>query len=495
MKRSSRTSRRIGSTLLGALAALAALSVPAGARVDAGRDAPLPLPARVGGVTKGGEQPSDVKTSISCADTKDVAWYRFSIARRGPVLIELKASEKLDAAMGIYRERRSGVGEVGCRRTDQHGAAQMAIWAKPQDTLYVGVGRLATSTAGTFALRVRQAERPATPPGTPIARGSVASSVDALLDPDDAWSVKLAAGHPYRFHLLSRTRNQCVEASLFAPDTVSFDQEYALGRVFGCDGRRNYMLFTPGPDGGGVYTLRVTADPAVPGTQRYRLLAAPASADDAAPGIQLENGANVRGTLFGRGADVVDLYSFSVTKLSVFRAELLTKPGVGFDLTLLGQHGSVIGTFRSERPGRLLRFRELDVGLYYLAVGSRDRAGGRYRLGLSVRELTETRMAIDGLSVTSSVPGTSHTLTATVYPAGYGGTVRFQLDRLDPLAGWQFVGFVDAAVQSYGTASASWLPPSPGDWRIRGRFLGTSEASVSQSGPVRLYVGPLAGAV
>ena len=46
-----------------------------------------------------------------------------------------------------------------------------------------------------------------------------------------------------------------------------------------------------------------------------------------------------------------------VTKPSVFRAELLTKPGVNFDLVLLGQHGSLIGTFKSERPGRVLRFR------------------------------------------------------------------------------------------------------------------------------------------
>jgi hypothetical protein len=479
------------SALLGALAVLAACVGPATARAASGPGASLPLPAHVNGVTKGGG-PSEPNTSITCADAKDVAWYRFAIPQRGAVLVHLKTTGTLDAALGIYRLRRSGQRELGCRRTDTHGLAQMAIWGKPHDTLYVGVGRLATSTAGPFVLQVKQAERPATPPGTRIAAGSVASSVDALLDPDDAWSVALTAGHPYRFNLLARTRNQCVRATLYQPDTLTFEEEYALGSIYGCDDRRNYMLFTPGPDGGGVYTIHITAADDVQGPQHYRLLAAPASADDTAPGIVLENGASSNGSLFGRGIDVADLYSFSVEKPSVFRAELDTRPGVHFEMTLLGQHGSVIGTFKSERPGRVLRFRELDLGLYYLAVRSVDRSGGRYRLGLSVRELTTTHMTIDGLSVASSVPGTSHQLTATVTPAGYGGTVRFQLDRLDPLAGWQFVGFVGVDVQSDGVASTSWVPPSAGDWRIRARFLGTNEASVSQSGPVRLYVGPLA---
>jgi hypothetical protein len=489
--------RRIGDIsrrgLLGCFALLAVAASAGAANLDSGKGGLRPLPSQISGVTKGGGQPSNVKTSIACAEAKDVVWYQFAIARRGPVLVHLQTAGKLDAAMGVYRERRSAVRELGCTRTDTHGTTQLAIWGKPHDRLFVGVGRLATSAAGTFTLRVKQAERPATPPGTPLAAGGVASSVDALLDPGDAWSVQLTAGEPYRINLLSRTRNQCVRADLYQPDTLTFDQEYAISHVYGCDSRKNYALFTPGPDGGGLYTIHVTPAPDIQGAQRYRLMAAPGSNDDAVPGVELQNGADVRGTIFGRGVDVLDLYSFSVTTPSVFRAALLTKPDVHFDLMLLGQHGGFIGTFRSERPGVDLRFRQLDLGLYYLAVKSHERSGGRYELQLSVRELTTTHMSIDGLSVTSSVPGTSHVLEATVSPSGYGGTVRFQLDRFDPLAGWQFVGFINVGVASYGTASTSWLPPSSGDWRIRARFLGTNEASVSQSGPVKLYVGPLAG--
>jgi hypothetical protein len=453
------------------------------------------LPARVSNTTEGAERPSGGNVRITCAKADDVAWYRFAVARRGPVLVNVTAGGPLDAVFGVFRERRSGIRDMGCRLTDARGNAELAVWGKPHDTLVVGVGRRDGSAAGTFQLNVKQAEPPATPGGPPVPATGVSSSLDALLDADDAWSIDLAAGRPFRINLLSRTRNQCTRAALYPPDTLSFEQEYALGAVHGCTGKRNYLLFTPGPDGGGRYTLHVTAAPDVEGPQRYRLLAAAAATDDAAPGIELESGADVRGSLFGRGVDVVDLYSFSVPKRSIFRAELLTQAGVRFDLALIGRGGSVIGTGRSERPGSLLRFRELDTGLYYLAVRSRDRSGGRYQLKLSVREFTTTQMTIDGGSTAESEPGTAHALAAVVSPAGFAGTVRFQLDRFDPLSGWQFVGFLNAPVGGDGVASANWTPPSTGSWRVRARFTGTTAASVSQSGPVRLFVGPVGTAV
>jgi hypothetical protein len=463
--------------------------MPVGVPASGGQNGVLPLPAVVGSSTKGGERPSG-KTTIECDNPRDVAWYRFAITRRGPVLVNVQASDTLDAVMGVFRERRSAIGSLGCRLTDPQGSAELAIWGKPRDTLVVGIGRRARSAAGTFKLTVQQAEPPATLPGTP-ASAVVSASLDALLNPDDAWSVTLTAGQPFRINLLSRTRDQCVKASLYRPQTVSFDEEYALGTVFGCEGRQNYLLFTPGPDGGGLYTLHVTASPEVKGPQAYRLITAPAAKDDFAPGIELQNGADLRGSLFGRGIDVVDLYSFSVGKPSLFRAELLTQPRVHFDIDLIGRHGSVIGTLHSERPGRLLRFRQLNVGLYYLAVQSVERSGGHYQLQVSVREFTTTQMTIDGNSSVESTPGTAHLLTATVTPPGYGGIVRFQLDRFDPLSGWQFVGFVNAEAGTDGTASTSWTPPSSGSWRIRARFMGTTDASVSQSRPVKLFVGPL----
>jgi hypothetical protein len=205
--------------------------------------------------------------------------------------------------MGVLRERRSAISSLGCRLTDPRGSAELAIWGKPRDTLIVGIGRRATSAEGAFKLTVQQAEPPATPPGAPVSSGVVSSSLDALLDPDDAWSVALTAGQPFRINLLSRPRDQCVQASLYRPQTVSFDEEYALGTVFGCDSRQTYLLFTPGPDGGGLYTLHVTAAPDLNGPQPYRLMTASATKDDFAPGIELQNGADLSGSLFGRGID------------------------------------------------------------------------------------------------------------------------------------------------------------------------------------------------
>jgi hypothetical protein len=480
--------RWIGTAALAALAAT--MGAPAALQAEDAQTAPRPLPARVSNATEGAARPSS-DVQISCANATDVVWYRFSVARRGPVLVDVRAGGALDAVVGVFRERRSGVRDMGCRRTDPKGGAALALWGKPQDTLVVGVGRRSGSAAGTFELSVDQAEPLARPNGPLVPASGVSSSLDGLLDRDDAWSVALTAGQPFRINLLATTRNHCVRAALYPPETVAFEQERELAHVFGCDGRRNYLVFTPGPDGGGRYALRITPSPDVAGRQRYRLLAAAAGTDDAAPGIELQSGADVRGALFGRGVDVVDLYSFSVTKRSIFRAELLTRAGVRFDVKLIGRGGSVIGTPSSERPGTFQRFRELDPGLYYLAIRSRERSGGRYQLKLSVREFTTTQMTIDGGTVAESPPGTPHQLTAVVSPAGFAGTVRFQLDRFDPLSGWQFVGFVDAGVDSAGAAAASWTPPSTGSWRIRARFSGTTAASVSQSRPVQLFVGPV----
>ena len=54
-----------------------------------------------------------------------------------------------------------------------------------------------------------------------------------------------------------------------------------------------------------------------------------------------------------------------------------------------------------------------------------------------------------------------------------------QIDRFDPLAGWQFSRLLRVAAPS---ASVSWTPPAAGRWRARARFLGTLRASPSRSG-------------
>ena len=73
-------------------------------------------------------------------------------------------------------------------------------------------------------------------------------------------------------------------------------------------------------------------------------------------------------------------------------------------------------------------------------------------------------------------------------PAGVAGSVRYQLDRFDPLYGWQFREVLRVPVGAAGVAAVAWTPPTVGHWRIRARFLGTDSAAPSQTRATRIFV-------
>jgi hypothetical protein len=236
----------------------------------------------------------------------------------------LKATSGLNAVVAVFRERRAQIREVGCRPTDASGRMKLAIWGKRGDVLRIAVGRRPNSVAGPFHLSAVQAELPARPPGKPLPHAGMRPSVDAFLDVDDAWSVVLRSGVSYRINLVPRKRTDCISAYLYRPHAQSFDEKDAVLHLE-C---RGYALFTPGPDGGGRYTLHLEAGPDVQGPQHYRLQVARAGRDGSAPGIAPSSGAVVDGSLFGRGIDVVDLYQFTVSKPSMFATLLATSPNV-----------------------------------------------------------------------------------------------------------------------------------------------------------------------
>ena len=103
-------------------------------------------------------------------------------------------------------------------------------------------------------------------------------------------------------------------------------------QVADCGG---YIAFTPGIDGGGTYSLVVRAGGPTPVVRPYRLEAAQFGEDDGAPGIKLENGQSVEGSIAGRGVDVVDLYRIGVPRENELTTlDLQQKPGVGLDLVV-----------------------------------------------------------------------------------------------------------------------------------------------------------------
>jgi hypothetical protein len=313
----------------------------------------------------------------------------------------------------------------------------------------------------------------------------VRSVLDARRDADDAWAVDLKEGLTYRINLLPRSPGHCIAADLYRPDTRAFVPANALLRLR-CGG---YGLFTPAADGTGRYTLHLRAEPGVNGAQPYRLLVGRAESDDVTPGRAIANGDVVRGVLYGEGLDVVDLYGFTAQTRSVFDAVVTTRPWVEFEAFVLGPGGERVPLVRSRIPGRLALHQHLDRGVYFLALRSHERSRGRYTLDLSVKTLTTTELSIGGAYEVETTFGAWQRLVAAVQPPVSGGTVRFQLERFDPLGGWQFAGYVFGTVGGDGVAVAGWLPPSMGQWRVTARFLGTDDTSPSRSESVRAFVG------
>jgi hypothetical protein len=100
----------------------------------------------------------------------------------------------------------------------------------------------------------------------------------------------------------------------------------------------------------------------------------------------------------------------------------------------------------------------------------------------SSRVITRTKVTFEG-----GEPGHALAIASETTPT-VSGTVRFVVERYDPLAGWQFARRITTHTAG-GHASASYLPPGPGVYRVKAAYLGTRDAARSISGWVQAEVG------
>ena len=441
-----------------------------------------PLPAKATGTTAGSTREPDDPIS-PCGRDRGNVWYRFDAEAADRLVLRLKAGGDLDAVVTVYRRVRSQLRYVACDPTNDKGIARLSFSTEAGGIYLIAVGQRIGSAAGTFRLDLFVPEPPATPPGTALPPQGVRDSVDALVDPDDSWATTLRAGTTYRLKLTAAT-GSCLDVALYPPGTRSFnDVEPVLGLP--CIG---YATFTPGPDGGGRYSILVSAEEGVVGRQAYRLKVAKATPDDTAPGIPLTNGQTRRGQVSARTVDVVDLYRFGVGSRSDLTLTLRTGAAARMDLVLLTDSGHRLRCDCYETGGERLRIR-LNPGRYYAVVRAREGSGGRYRLSMLLREITSTDLLISGSHDTVAAPGQAVTLSENVSTAAAaGGLIRVQVDRFDPLSGWQFFRLFGLRAGGDGSATATWIPPTVGRWRAHAVFYGTRTASPSESGYARLLV-------
>lgn len=420
--------------------------------------------------------------NADCADLDGTVWYRFAASTRQRIAIRLQAHGKLDAAIAVFRVVRSQYKALGCSPTNDKGVAGIAFEAERGGRYLVLVGSRDRSARSTFKLELF-APPVARPPGAVLPRRGARSAVDPLTKPEEAWWAALLAGRTYRINLAA-DRGRCLSLSIYAPRLKSFGNASPI-RHAGCGG---YVVFTPGPDGGGRYSFLVEAEGGRGGAQRYRLDISPAGADDTAPGITVLNHDRRRGSVSGRGVDVLDLYRFEVSHKSNVTLQYRGARQLRFDLLLLSSKGGKIDCACNEQGGGRLR-KDLDEGEYYVAFRAVGQTAGRYSFSLLVREITTTTVTINGLGDATSAPGAWVTLGALVTPStAAGGPIRLQVDRFDPIEGWQFVRLFYVQVGSGGRVNVSWKPPSLGRWRLHAVFRGSWAASPSKSGYAYLLV-------
>jgi len=146
----------------------------------------------VSGTTVGATR--EATDSAACAETTASVWYRLDGTHDGRLIVRFDAGGDLDATVIVVRRVRSEYSVVTCSNTDENGNAQISLGTAEGGNYLFTVGQRATSQPGSFRLSFLVPDRPERAPGTALPRSGVTSSVDALLDQDDAWTTAMRRG-------------------------------------------------------------------------------------------------------------------------------------------------------------------------------------------------------------------------------------------------------------------------------------------------------------
>jgi hypothetical protein len=437
------------------------------------------VPATVEGTTVGATTVPSEPLSNCVGDTVASVWYSLQTTGAERLAVELAAGGKLDGTIDVYKAVRSQLQPVACAQTEEEGKASLTFKAQ-KNTLYdIRVAALPNSQLAGFTLNVFQPTPAVGPPGPRLPTGGVSGQVDRIQNINAAYSFSLHAGVSYLINLANETRGACVSGALFAPGTTSFEGASARLRV-DCGG---YTLFTPGPGKGGLYSFEVTPSSSHKGEQRFHLEVAPANGTQMAPGVALGNYGRASGRLEGTGIQVVRLYRMGVSSHSNLTLRLSAPGSAEFNLALREQNGAVVACSCGGSGSQTLQ-RQLRKGRYYVEVSVRNHTSGDFTLTRESRTITRTKIAFGAAhgTVGQTVP-----IEVRVSPAA-SGTVTVEMQRFDPVFGWQFYREVKAQT-SEGVADIPFTPPAVGNWRAKASYAGSRVASPSGVGYTYLLVG------
>ncbi len=470
------------SMLLAGPAAAAPASTPvAPANDEVANAQPIgSLPATLSGTTVGASTTAEEPNCDGA--TKNSVWYSLhaSASTVQRIGVELAASGNLEAAVGVYRVVRSQLQQVECEATGEEGKASLTFKTQKGAVYDIRVAARSSSQLAGFTLNVFLPTPAVTPPGPPLPARGVSGQVDRIQNVNAAYSLTLHAGVSYMIDLNTRTRHgACVTGSLYPPGTSSFESGSSVLSI-ACGG---YRLFTPGPGSGGRYSFELTPRGSHVGEQRFHVQVARAGADETAPGIALGNYGVGRAHLDGAGVQVLRLYRLDVTSHSKLTLRLHAPRSAEFSLMLVGLNGNQIECACSGSGAQTLQHK-LTAGRYYAAVLARDGTAGTFSLERESRTITRTtvyfadaraRGGRANVGAGHATPIHIHVLHAD------SGPVTVELERFDPLFGWQFYRQLHASLQG-GIASIPFTAPTVGQWRVDAVYAGSRVSSPSRVG-------------
>jgi len=452
-------------------------AVPAPANDERANAQPIHgLPASINGTTVGATVEPGERESACGVQTASSVWYSMRPSSAQRIALDLAAGGELDATIDVYHAVRSQLESVVCQQTESHGKASLSFKASKNGLYLIRVAALANSQLASFSLEVFLPTPAIGPPGAPLPSGGVNGRVDRIQNINAAYSFALHAGVSYLISLANETEHACVSGALYAPGTTSFGEEEGTTSgllQINCGG---YRLFTPGPGQGGRYSLDITPRASYRGIQRFHLQVAPAGPAETAPGLTLGNYVHAHGYLSGRSVRVLRLYRMEVTSHSNLTLELTAPSSAEFKLQLRNRSGDVIEC-DCEGSGSQTLQHQLQPGTYYAVVAVRNGTAGNFTLVRESRTITSTSLSF---SSAKAAPGEGLGIDVKVTPAA-SGPVVVEIERFDPVFGWQFYRQSTAFV-SEGAASVSFTPPAVGQWRAKATYKGSRTSSPSAVG-------------
>jgi hypothetical protein len=438
------------------------------------------LPATLSGTTVGASTTPEEPTCDGV--TKSSVWYSLhaSASAVQRIGVELAAAGNLEAVVGVYRVVRSQLQQVACEATGEEGKASLTFKAQKDAVYDIRVAALSSSQLAGFTLNVFLPTPAVAPPGPPLPARGASGQVDRIQNVNAAYALTLHAGVSYMIDLNTKTRHgACVTGSLYPPGTSSFEGGSAVLSI-ACGG---YRLFTPGPGRGGRYSFELTPRDSHVGEQRFHVQVARAGADETAPGIALGNYGVAHAHLNGAGVQVLRLYRLDVTSHSKLTLRLHAPKGAEFSLMLVGLNGNQIECACGGSGAQTLQHK-LTPGRYYAAVLTRDGTAGTFSLERESRTITRTEVYFADARARGgrASVGAGHATPIHIHVLHAGsGPVTVELERFDPLFGWQFYRQLHASLRG-GVASIPFTAPAVGQWRVDAVYAGSRVSSPSRVG-------------